>query len=169
MWSKKPLARRRKRPIKFRGHAVRIPEQKIGSPLRSVSGNIHYREPRRLSRRDVLALRSVDLKPWLQRWWPIALLMKQNHQPCLAIPHLQPISGGIELPNSRQPRQKLIELGEFKWLSNKRPQETLDWLFRFWLYSLRFHELWNRNLALLPLLALTQIVPPRPLIQRKRR
>ena len=157
-WRDKPSARRGKRPVELSCNSVGVSKTGVRPPLRAVAEFVLKRQPRRLREVHVATFRSIYFESQLQIRRRIIFFVYRNEQAALAslIHHL--VACPIEFPESRQPRQPLIELCVVNRLARKRSEEFLHMLCRFRIRPFHFHELRHRHRRFLPARARLQIL-----------
>src|ERR1700704_1732469 len=124
MRREKPSARRIEWAIQFARQTVSISEQEVGAPLGAIARDIEKSESRRLREGHVFAFGAVPPKSRLQSRRPEYLLMQNDHEHLLSVVAcFYAVAGGVELPDSGEPRQELIELVRIQGVSDQGLQE----------------------------------------------
>src|SRR5579871_100500 len=127
MRREKPSARWAEWTVEFGGKAVGIAEEEVGAPLGAITGDVEKRESRGLGEGDVFTLGAVDFKAWLQSGRAEDLFVEDDDEHLLAvIARFDAVVGGVELADTGEPRQDLIEFTGIQRMSQQGLQEFED-------------------------------------------
>src|SRR5882757_2778750 len=161
MRREEPSARRIEWPVQFSRQTVSISKHEVGSPLGSISRNVEKCESRRLCESHIFTLGAVHLKPRLQRGRPEHLLVQDDHEYLLAVvAGFHAVAGRVELADSGESRQELIEFGPVQRMADQGPQEFQYWSLGIGLNAAHVDRLRYYRLDFLPRVTLRQKLLP---------